>query len=351
MRIARLALRTIPPLYRSAQRAYLRRRTANALRPLAEPDAVAFRPGERVILLDSFWGGSSAVTAARRASEDRAKLVIAVYDMIPVTHPQFCDEYLVREFRRSMTAVLSVSVGIVAISKEAAGDATIFARSKGHDVPAAHFYLGADLGGADQQREPSPDRFPAELWQGNGRVHLMVGTIEPRKGHATVLDAFDLLWRQGRPDKLLIIGKIGWQVEKLMARFASHPQLGRRLFLVHDGDDEMLRIAFARAQASIMASSIEGFGLPLIEALDRELPVIASDIAVFHELAGDAALYFRLDDPGDLAERIVYLESYADEYRERARRFTWLSWAQSAQQLHHAIDVVTAESAGAAEED
>ncbi|REM39804.1 glycosyltransferase, partial [Mycobacterium tuberculosis] len=59
---------------------------------------------------------------------------------------------------------------------------------------------------------------------------LMVGTVEPRKGHAQTLDAFEQLWRNGIDVNLVIAGKKGWMVEEVVERLQQHPQRGRRLF-------------------------------------------------------------------------------------------------------------------------
>ena len=107
---------------------------------------------------------------------------------------------------------------------------------------------------------------------------MMVGTIEPCEGHAPLLDAFERLWGMGDNHRLLIIGTFGWAMEAFMARIAEHPEIGKRLFITHTATEAMLAEANRFAHAAIIASSVEGFGLPQVEALHQALPVIAADI-------------------------------------------------------------------------
>jgi glycosyltransferase involved in cell wall biosynthesis len=58
----------------------------------------------------------------------------------------------------------------------------------------------------------------------------MVGTVEPRKGYAQTIDAFELLWSKGEEVNLVIVGKAGWHVEELVERLRDHPLRGKRLF-------------------------------------------------------------------------------------------------------------------------
>lgn len=143
---------------------------------------------------------------------------------------------------------------------------------------------------APAQTDEAFDRFFTP--SGNGKIFLMVGTIEPRKDHSLVLDTFEQLWTQGSGDKLCIIGKPGWNTEAFMLRLRTHPESGTRLLLLDHATDEILQEAYQRSDALIQASAGEGFGLPLIEAGQHGKPILCSDIPVFHEVGGSHALYF-----------------------------------------------------------
>jgi alpha-1,2-rhamnosyltransferase len=164
-------------------------------------------------------------------------------------------------------------------------------------------------------------------------MYLTVGTLEPRKNHKYLLDAFDLLWKQGEKVHLYIIGKVGWKCEDLLERIESHAEYGRRLMFYDNANDAELVACYKAAKAVVFASHVEGFGLPLVEAWQQGTPVYASDIPVFREIGGQDTSFFDLDDPASLAAIIR-----ADQDNEPTVNSEWINWKQSAQQLYDAAD-------------
>ncbi|HCE91166.1 MAG TPA: glycosyl transferase family 1 [Acidovorax sp.] len=163
---------------------------------------------------------------------------------------------------------------------------------------------------------------------------LMIGTLEPRKGHVQVLDAFEHLWRRHTDANLVIVGKQGWMVDQLVERLCNHLERGNRLFWLEGISDEYLEKIYAASTCLIAASYGEGFGLPLIEAAQHKLPIIARDIPVFHEVAGEHAYYFNAEQPGELAEALrAWLALYREAKHPRSDAMPWLTWEQSATEL------------------
>lgn len=121
---------------------------------------------------------------------------------------------------------------------------------------------------------------------------LMVGTLEPRKGHIDVIDAFDELWRRGCQERLVFIGRLGWKVEYLRDTIMGHPEYGKRLIWLDAIDDRELFYSYGLCTGVIIASRGEGFGLPLIEALGRGKPVLARDLPVFRVHENNGVRYF-----------------------------------------------------------
>jgi glycosyltransferase involved in cell wall biosynthesis len=162
----------------------------------------------------------------------------------------------------------------------------------------------------------------------------MVGTVEPRKGHAQVLRAFELLWARGVDANLVIVGKQGWMVEKFIAWLRDHEELGKRAFWLDGISDEYLEHVYAACSCLIAASEGEGFGLPLIEAAQHGLAVMARDIPVFREVAGEHAQYFRGAEASALAEACEkWLEAYARGAHPKPQGMPWLTWKQSAERI------------------
>lgn len=200
--------------------------------------------------------------------------------------------------------------------------------------------LGADVDGSAPTRGLPADAQNVLTTITRCPSFLMVGTLEPRKGHAQVLDAFEHLWDSGTDINLVIIGKHGWMVNQLIERLRSHRELGKRLFWLEGISDEYLEKVYAVSTCLIAASYGEGFGLPLIEAAQHALPIIVRDIPVFREVAGDHALYFNADDSKALQRTIVtWLDLHAQNRAPQSSGMPWLSWQQSAAQLLRCLRV------------
>ena len=123
-------------------------------------------------------------------------------------------------------------------------------------------------------------------------------------------------------------------METLVEQLRNHPELGYRLFWLEGISDEYLEKVYAASTCLIAASEGEGFGLPLIEAAQHKLPIIARDIPVFREVAGEHAYYFNGLDPQTLADSIKqWLTLHAEDKAPQSDGMPWLTWNQSARQL------------------
>ena len=163
---------------------------------------------------------------------------------------------------------------------------------------------------------------------------LMVGTLEPRKGHLQVLEAFKILWQDGHPLNLVFVGKQGWMVEELVGQLRSHPEFNRRLFWLEGISDEYLEQVYGACTCLIAASYGEGFGLPLIEAAQHKLPIIARDIPVFREVAGENAFFFQTKNPRELSHNIQeWIQIFETGQHPRSEQIPWITWEQSAEHL------------------
>lgn len=196
------------------------------------------------------------------------------------------------------------------------------------------FHLGADIENSAPSRGMPPNAKEILNQLKANTTFLMVGTIEPRKGHVQTLAAFEHLWANKKDLTLVIIGKQGWMMESLVAQLKSHSELGKRLFWMEGVSDEYMAKIYAASTCLIAASQGEGFGLPLIEAAQHKLYIIARDIPVFREVAGNYAYYFKGSEPEQLALAIEnWLLIYAKGTAPSSTKMPWLTWEQSAKQL------------------
>ena len=200
------------------------------------------------------------------------------------------------------------------------------------------FHLGADVESSEPTKGLPLDADAVLDHLRSRKSFLMVGTLEPRKGHEQVLEAFERLWRSGVDVNLVVVGKQGWLVDALVDRLRAHPELNRRLFWLEGISDEYLEKVYAASTCLIAASYGEGFGLPLIEAAQHKLPIIARDIPVFREVAGVHVFYFNGTQADELASAIQHWQAlHATDQHPKSDTMAWMSWAQSAARLLEVI--------------
>jgi glycosyltransferase involved in cell wall biosynthesis len=198
------------------------------------------------------------------------------------------------------------------------------------------FHLGADLHASLPTRGILQDHSAVFGKLRSRPTFLMVGTVEPRKGHRQALAAMERLWADGVDANLAIVGKKGWMIDDLAERLQEHPERGDRLFWLQGISDEMLEQIYRSVHALLVASKGEGFGLPLIEAAQYGLPIISRDIPVFREVAGEHAYYFRGEDAQALADALRAWLSLGNA-TPVSIGIPWLTWRESSRQL---LDVV-----------
>jgi len=311
---------------------------------LALEDAPAeLRPGDIFLGLDLFTNGTAQNEALLRSMADRGVHIhFVVYDVLPMLRPDafpFGTEQYFGEFLRTVHAVAD---GVLCISRAVADELAGWIEAQGltRRLPLrlGWFHLGADIHASAPSTGLPPDAAHVLAALQARPSFLVVGTVEPRKGHAQALAAFELLWRQGVDVNLVIVGKEGWMVEQTAARLRGHPERERRLFWLAGISDEMLLKLYAGAAALLAPSEGEGFGLPLIEAARHDIPVIARRLPVFQEVAGAHAYYFDGLAAGDLAHAIdAWLALWRAGAAPSSHALPWLTWEQSARQLLDAV--------------
>ncbi|WP_447744096.1 glycosyltransferase family 4 protein [Pseudomonas nicosulfuronedens] len=293
-------------------------------------------PGDVFLMLDSSWHVDFYALADKLKAQG-VVIISVIYDLIPLTHSQFCDAGLTKVFDRWFGWVANTADGFMAISQTVRDEVQqeVIRRLGPAEAQKRlfdYFYLGSELDLT--RRDSALDSKLVKVFEDSAPVYLMVSTIEPRKNHQYLLDAFELLWARGSRARLCIIGKIGWKSEGLIGDIHRHPELGKRLFMFNQLNDKGLEYSYARARALVFPSHAEGFGLPLVEAMQRSLPVLASDIPVFREIGRDYMAYFDLNDPQSLASQVEVVEStgripaLADP-----DQWQWIGWREASHQL------------------
>jgi glycosyltransferase involved in cell wall biosynthesis len=206
-------------------------------------------------------------------------------------------------------------------------------RKKGGKAKISHNLLGYDLDAtAPSMGLPGDARECLQKMCGRA-TFLMVGTLEPRKGHCQILEAFNQMWAKGSENQLVIVGRAGWLTDDFVHQLQSHPKLGSQLFWFREASDEYLKRIFEASTCLIAASYSEGFGLPLVEAARFGKPIIARDIEIHREVAGSGAFYFTGSDIEEISHKIQEWKKLYDADQHPKPNIALRTWSEHVEQL------------------
>ncbi|MFA5171069.1 MAG: glycosyltransferase family 1 protein [Sulfuriferula sp.] len=305
-------------------------------------DLIAVSPG------DIFFGLDlqpqvvlSQVAFYNHLKQVGAHVYFAIYDLLPVLRPQaFEDE--ITDLHAKWLEVLVQTDGAICISRAVAEEMENWLKAYTpkslEQFKLGWFHLGADITSSKPTKGLPADAEQVMNSLAARPTFLSVGTVEPRKGQMQTLNAFEHLWSKGIDINLVIVGNHGWDVDLLVKRLRNHAERNHRLFWLEGISDEYLEKIYAASTCLIAASEGEGFGLPLIEAAQHKLPIIARDIPVFREVAGTHGYYFSGLEATELADAIQnWLALDKAGKAPQSNAMPWLTWKQSTQNL---LDVI-----------
>ena len=261
-------------------------------------DAVLVKPGmgDSFIILGAFWGmpGNTLLMASLR--EQGASLGMYLYDLIPITYPEYCTHGLTVAFTRELCEALHFLDFALAISEYTAEEMRGFIRK--HDfpriaveaVPLAHSLTGSQAFTAEGADEPDWTETISRLRERD--FVLCVCTIEPRKNHRYLHDAWKILKREGVavPD-LVFVGRKGWCTDDFFAQLANSEYLDGSIKVVHDLSDAELATLYRACRFTVFPSIVEGWGLPVGESLSYGKLCVSSNTTSMPEVGGSLVEY------------------------------------------------------------
>jgi glycosyltransferase involved in cell wall biosynthesis len=239
-----------------------------------------------------------------------------------------------------MDHALRSASGIIVNSRATADSLSAFAEQSRLPMPphAVAWIAGHKL---------PPSAGPKAL----GRPYFVsLGTIEGRKNHILLLQLWKgLIARMGdRAPMLVIIGQRGWEAEHALATLDRAPTLRGHVLELNTASDAETAGYVEGARALLMPSYVEGFGMPVIEALELGTPVIASDIPVFREIAGEIPTYLDSCD-GAAWERTIldFLEDCPERQRQLGLMptFTPPSWEGHFERMERWLETLSGREA------
>ena len=296
------------------------------------------RPGDTTLAIQSDWTHTDVAGTLARRDRTGSRYVALCHDVIPLMFPQWYSENDVRSFRRHFEQVFSRADRVLFTSRRAAGDALSWCAANGIAC-AGHrcVPLGADL---------LPAAAPADLPRPleAGRFAVYVSTVEPRKNHAMLVEAWRTLVRDGTVARtgfrLVFVGRKGWMMGDFFDRIAADPELSGTLLHLEGIGDDLLAALYRDAAFCLYPSIYEGYGLPPIEALARGKALIASTGGPIPELVGDFAVCL---DPHDTAAWQARMRDWMTGSDEPAglaaqalRDYRAVTWEESARLLFEA---------------
>jgi len=224
--------------------------------------------------------------------------VYFLHDLIPLTHPEYCRPGEPSKHLERMQALLSLGQGVIGNSQETLAELARFANAHRDSVVPPS--LVAPLGITPAGQDAAMPRMATPYF-------VTVGTIEGRKNHLLLLNLWAEMARSLGPlcPQLVIIGQRGWECEQAIDMIERCAAIQGHVVELPRCSDVELAAYMRGARALLFPSFVEGYGLPLVEALACGTPVIASDLGVFRELAGDIPDYLSPLDGLGWRDRIL----------------------------------------------
>jgi glycosyltransferase involved in cell wall biosynthesis len=264
------------------------------------------------------------------------KVYFVIYDILSLTMPEYFPEGAEANFNKWFSTVVESSDGLICISQDVASECQRWIST--HEFirepkTIEWWSLGANfiLPKTDINVVSKNSIFETKTTVFKGQINfLMVGTLEPRKGHEQILSAFELLWNEEVAVNLIIAGKVGWNTDRLVNKITNHELLNKNLFWFNAPSDPELEVIYLESTCLIAGSFGEGYGLPIVEATKRGLPVICRDIPVFHEVAGESAFYLKGNSVVQIADEINnWISLYRDGFIESSSDIEFVDWRTS----------------------
>ncbi len=217
--------------------------------------------------------------------------VFFVHDLLPISMPEYFRDAEFERHRRRMANLARFATAAVTTTRTVAADLHAYLQTLGRsDLPifAAPTPV-APIFSQPRETDPALAGHP---------FFVMCSTIEPRKNHLMILAVWRELVRRhgGHAPKLVLVGARGWKYELIVDLLDRSPPLRDHVVAVSGLPTPGLKRLIDNAQAVLMPSFAEGYGLPVVEALAAGAPVVASDIPAFREIdASGLALLSPLD--------------------------------------------------------
>ena len=288
------------------------------------------------------------------------KIILTIHDLAFIRFPQFNFDWFVKKYTNLVRRNANTAAGIIADSQSTKNDIVEFFAVKEDKITVVH------LAGDEVFRKLNAgeiDHSVAAKYKVTKKFILSTGTIEPRKNYVTLIKAFNRLKSENRAKigsgidnsggpsstvstgdlQLVIVGRTGWMSEPAIAEYNNSPFKDDIILAGRLSDAELLQM-YNMAELFVYPSVFEGFGLPVVEAMQCGLPVIASNSSSIPELVDDKRLLFDPIDEGGILDKIKFVldddtlkAKLSEESLKNAAKFSWKNTAQKTLEVYRKI--------------
>lgn len=260
------------------------------------------------VLLGAFWVFPVIPHKMAELRSKGWKIVAYIYDLIPITHSEFCEKKLVTQFTTIFYTIAYSVDQILTISEHVKREVESKLRPLGLDIPVSAVPLAHEMKAVEED-------IDGQDWLDEKGLDepyvLCVGTIEVRKNHVLLFNIWRNLERaRGElTPKLVLVGRAGWRVSDFMEQLEVTDFVSKRILILNDLSDPQLTTLYRNAMFTVFPSFEEGWGLPVGESLVHGKLCLASNSSSIPEVGGDLVRYF---DPynGNAAQALI--EQYID---------------------------------------
>lgn len=300
-------------------------------------DLDELRRGDVFFEIDAAWGDGIARTDFYRRLKSQGVIIVGMhYDAVPILFSAYAHPDTVLNYLEYFVDLTTSADYILTISESVERDLqSLSVKYNGFRVISKVLPLGSDFHvETDELASGVEDARLAAVLSSSRPFFLSVGTIEPRKNHSLLLQAFERL--PGQDAALVLVGRQGWHTEEFVGRLVTHPDYRKRIFWFGDLDDAALALLYRRCHASILVSHYEGYGLPAAEGLALGCPTIVSGGGALKDIVGRHGVLVPSGDPDALAsvlERTLHDPAYHASLKNHARSYRPTNWAETAYQI------------------
>jgi glycosyltransferase involved in cell wall biosynthesis len=270
----------------------------------------------------------------------KGKKIVTVHDLFFMDFPDFVHREERKNFTQKIENSLCRADGILVVS-QFVKDQIINRFSLNKDKIKV-VYLGVDPGFSDKPSPAQTDIVKTKYGLPSKFI-LFVGAIEPRKNLIRLIEALGLIQKQSYDIPLVIVGKKGMDYPNLVKKIEDIKLQSKVLFLDYLPDED-LKAIYHLASCLVFPSLCEGFGLPLVEAMASECPLVISNAPALPEIALDAALCFHPEDAEEMARQIITVlndedgrKNLIEKGTQRVRDFSWTQTAENTLNFYRSV--------------